>query len=316
MDKEAPDVRVCSACGSTNMVVDYIAGEMVCQDCGVVSDEVIVDRGPEYRVFSEEDIGRTRAKPTNITRFDKGLGTAFRQGRKDSHGTVLDGETQFLHRRMQRLDLKSRTQSSVTRNLSVAMDYINACSQKLHLPASVHIEAAKLYRQALDKNLIRGREIRTVSAACVYMACRATALPSTIDKVCSCIGVNKKQMTSVYRMLLVELDLKMPIQKTKPRIAQACSKLKLFGKVEKRALELLEICHERKYLLGKDPRSMAAAIIYISAKETGDCPTQKEIADVLGVTEVTLRNRYKELVARLYPDGWSPMSPSYSYSNK
>jgi transcription initiation factor TFIIB len=55
----------------------------------------------------------------------------------------------------------------------------------------------------------------------------------------------------------------------------------------------LELTH------GKSPTGVAAAAVYIVSRTNERSRTQREVADISGVTEVTIRNRYKELVDNL-----------------
>ncbi|HIH28172.1 MAG TPA: transcription initiation factor IIB, partial [Thermoplasmata archaeon] len=78
-----------------------------------------------------------------------------------------------------------------------------------------------------------------------------------------------------------------------------CSELKLSGDVQAKAIEILKDAADKELTSGRGPTGVAAASIYISSILCGERRTQREVADVAGVTEVTIRNRYKELAERL-----------------
>jgi transcription initiation factor TFIIB len=82
-------------------------------------------------------------------------------------------------------------------------------------------------------------------------------------------------------------------------ISRFCSELKLSGDVQAKAIEILKDAADKELTSGRGPTGVAAASIYISSILCGERRTQREVADVAGVTEVTIRNRYKELAERL-----------------
>ena len=81
-----------------------------------------------------------------------------------------------------------------------------------------------------------------------------------------------------------------------PRFA---SMLNLNDKVQARAIDILTKAGRFDVTSGKGPTGVAAAALYIAAVLCGERRTQREVADVVGVTEVTIRNRYKEMVNKL-----------------
>jgi transcription initiation factor TFIIB len=82
-------------------------------------------------------------------------------------------------------------------------------------------------------------------------------------------------------------------------VPRFCSGLTLKGEVQSRAVEILRQAGERELTSGRGPTGVAAAAIYISSILGGERRTQREVAEVAGVTEVTIRNRYKELAEKL-----------------
>ena len=78
-------------------------------------------------------------------------------------------------------------------------------------------------------------------------------------------------------------------------IARFCSELKLSRKVVEKSSDILKEVIERELISGRGPVGVAAAVIYISTVLCDEKRTQKQIANVAGVTEVTIRNRYKEI---------------------
>ena len=159
--------------------------------------------------------------------------------------------------------------------------------------------AAMVYRKAVLKNLIRGRSIEGVSASALYAACRQCNVPRTLDEIAASSRVSRKEIGRTYRFIARELGLKLMPTSPQDYISRFCSELKLSGDVQAKAIEILKDAADKELTSGRGPTGVAAASIYISSILCGERRTQREVADVAGVTEVTIRNRYKELAERL-----------------
>jgi transcription initiation factor TFIIB len=182
------------------------------------------------------------------------------------------------------------------------MSELDRLVSQLGASQTVKNTAAVLYRRALERRLIRGRSIDAMIAAAVYAACRLREAPCTLDEIAHHSRINRKELGRCYRMLLRRLEVRMPVAKPTnfiPRFAQA---LGLSGRTQRRAIEILDRAKAQGITPGKDPTGLAASALYISAILEGERRTQREIAQVAHVTEVTVRNRYKELVRELRLD--------------
>jgi transcription initiation factor TFIIB len=169
----------------------------------------------------------------------------------------------------------------------------------LGLSRNVRETAAVVYRKAVDKNLIRGRSIEGVAAAALYAACRQCSVPRTLDEIAEVSRVSRKEIGRTYRFISRELDLKLTPTSPIDYVPRFCSGLKLKGEVQSKAVEILRQAAEKELTSGRGPTGVAAAAIYIASVICGDRRTQREVADIAGVTEVTIRNRYKELAEEL-----------------
>jgi transcription initiation factor TFIIB len=170
---------------------------------------------------------------------------------------------------------------------------------KLNLPGNVIETGSVIYRQALKANLIRGRTIRNLVVACIYMACRQCQIIRTLDDVAASANVSKNLVARNYRFLFNVLRPSVPQNDLKGHIARITNKLSLSGDSEKLAKLVLLQAIRIKLTVGRGPASIAAACVYISTQIVGEHRTQVEISEAAQVTEVTIRNRYKELVRRL-----------------
>ncbi|MDQ1280666.1 MAG: transcription initiation factor [Thermoproteota archaeon] len=287
----------CPECGSQNLIEDYDMGEVVCRECGLVIRENVMDEGPEWRAFTrEEKDERSRVgTPTSLSVHDKGLSTVIDRVNRDAFGRSLPAATRLQMLRLRKWHIRARVHSSVDRNLAQAMAELDRLTDKVRIPLSVKEQAALIYRKALDKGLVRGRSILAIAAAALYAACRFTQTPRTLKEVAEASLVKKKDIARCYRLLLRELDIRMPMADPIRCIPKIGSKIGVDEKTQQTAIELLHRAEEKKVIAGKDPTGLAAAAIYIACVINGERKTQKDIAEAAGVTEVTVRNRYKGL---------------------
>ena len=197
--------------------------------------------------------------------------------------------------RLRKWHIRARVHSSVDRNLAQAMAELDRLSDKLRVPHSVKEQAALIYRKSLDKGLVRGRSILAISGASLYAACRFTQTPRTLKEVAAASLVKKKDVARCYRLLLRELEIRMPMTDPVRCVPKIGSKIHINEKTQQRAIDILHRAEEKKAIAGKDPMGIAAAAIYIACVMEDDKKTQKDIAEASGVTEVTVRNRYKSL---------------------
>ena len=197
--------------------------------------------------------------------------------------------------RLRKWHIRARVHSSVDRNLAQAMAELDRLSDKLRVPRSVKEQGALIYRKALDKGLVRGRSILAIAGASLYAACRYTQTPRTLKEVSAASLVKKKDVARCYRLLLRELEIRMPMPDPVRCVPKIGSKIHINEKTQQRAITFLHRAEEKKAISGKDPMGIAAAAIYIACVLEDDKKTQKDIAEASGVTEVTVRNRYKAL---------------------
>ncbi len=295
------EITRCPECGSTHLVRDYEHGELVCMDCGLVIDESYIDQGPEWRAFNSEqreERARTGA-PMTYTIHDKGLSTEISWKNKDSYGKSIPSKSRAQLYRLRKWQKRIKVSNAAERNLTQALQELERISTNLGLPKDVRETAAVIYRKAVKENMIRGRSIEGVVAASIYAACRMLDIPRTLDEIASVTRIKKREIGRVYRIM--GRTLKLNIMPTKPQdyIDRFCSKLKLSGEVKKKAYELLKMAEENQIVSGRGPTGVAAATIYIASILCDERRTQREVAEVAGVTEVTIRNRYKELTEKL-----------------
>jgi transcription initiation factor TFIIB len=291
----------CPRCGKGPMIVDASGGELVCSNCGFVVKEKIVEVGPEWRAFSsEEKNDRARGGvPTSIAMHDMGLATVIGGVNKDASGKSLSASMKATVERLRTWDSRSQVHEPMDRNLRQAFSELDRLSDKLAVPEAVVEKAAYIYRKALERGLVRGRSISAVIAASLYAACRDRETPRTLKDLAAVSNVKKKDIARCYRLLLKEMDIKMPVADPTKCVSRIASRAGLTEKTKRRAFEILKKAEAARISAGKDPMGLAAAALYVSCTLEGEDKTQRDVAEAAGVTEVTIRNRYKGLRSAL-----------------
>jgi transcription initiation factor TFIIB len=295
------EIAQCPECGSNHLSKDYSRAELVCRNCGLVLDEDIIDHGPEWRAFdSEQREKRARTgAPMTYTIHDKGLSTVIGWKNRDSYGKAIPTKNRAQIYRLRKWARRIRISNSTERSLAIAFSELDRMASGMNLPRTVRETAAMIYRKAALKKLVRGRSIEGVITAALYAACRQCHVPRTLDEISSVAHISKKEIGRTYRYVSRELGLKLLPTSPEDYISRFCSELKLSGDVRAKTVEILQEAAHQELTSGRGPTGMAAASLYIASILCGERRTQREVADVAGVTEVTIRNRYKELAEKL-----------------
>lgn len=298
---EPAKIQCCPECGSTRIMRDYECAELVCMNCGFVLAAKMTDRGPEWRAFDDEQRSkRTRVgAPLTYTIHDKGLSTMIDWHDRDIYGKSLSPGQKAQVYRLRKWQRRIRVSDATERNLAFALSEITKIANNLNLPKSILETASVIYRKAVKERLIRGRSIQGVTAAAIYLACRQCGLARTLEEIAQSSTMNKKEVGRSYRFLIKELNYSIPPVRPSQYITKFSNQLTMQGKVEEIAHKILSSAKELKLTSGRGPTGIAAAASYIASVLTGERKTQREIAEIAQVTEVTIRNRYKELVERL-----------------
>jgi transcription initiation factor TFIIB len=293
--------KKCPECGSAKFVRVYERAELVCAECGFIIHDKIMDMGPEWRAFDQEQRerrGRVGA-PMTFTIHDKGLSTMIDWRDRDSHGKDLTPKRRAQIYRLRKWQRRIRVSDATERNLAFALSEVDRMSSHLGLPRNVREAAAVIYRRAVEERLIRGRSIEGVAAAALYAACRECKVPRTLDEIADVSRVSKKEIGRSYRFISRELLIHLRPTSPIDYIPRFGSELGLSGEVQSKAIELLKEATKKGLTSGRGPTGVAAAAIYIASVFCGERRTQRDVADVARVTEVTVRNRYKELCEKL-----------------
>jgi len=292
----------CENCNGNSFVFDYKTSSIICKDCGTVAREKSIDYGREWRGFFNEsyDTKARTGAPETLTIHDKGIGTDIRVSINSDGFSSL----QFQNaKNLQKYQKRTRITNSIDRNLYNAFEILEHVSSNLNLPKYVKETAALIYRKAVKSNAMKGRSIKGMLAVSIYFSCKLSGIPISLDKVRQFLKVSKRNVSKCYSDMLEILpkDTLFKVKTTNSLIyiPQMVNALNLSPEVEIFAKNILIEALKNGTIAGKSPRSLAAAAIYIACLLTNNKKTQREIAEIANVTEVTIRNRSKELIRGL-----------------
>jgi transcription initiation factor TFIIB len=273
-------------------------GELIHEPTGLIIEEEQIDRGPEWRAFnhSERQQKSRVGAPTTQTMHDKGLTTTIDWKDKDAYGRSISSEKRSQMQRLRKWQERIRTKDAGERNLQFALSEVDRMASALGVPRSVREVASVIYRRALDEDLIRGRSIEGVATAALYAACRREGIPRSLEEIAEVSRVDRKEIGRTYRYISQELGLELKPVDPAQYVPRFCSELDLSKEVQTKADEIIETTAEEGLLSGKSPTGFAAAAIYAASLLCNEKKTQREVADVAQVTEVTIRNRYQEQI--------------------
>ncbi len=294
---EQDEEEHCPECGG-DILADEEHGETVCEECGLVIEEDSIDRGPEWRAFdsAEKDEKSRVGAPTTKMMHDDGLSTNIGWQNKDAYGNQLSSSQREKMQRLRTWNERFRTRDSKERNLKQALGEIDRMASALGLPEDVRETASVIYRRALNEDLLPGRSIEGVATAALYAAARQTGTPRSIDEVATVSRIDEMEFKRTYRYIVRELNLEIQPADPEQYVGRFASELDISDEAEHRARELLQTAKEQSIHSGKSPVGLAAAAVYAAPLLCNESVTQSEVSEVTDISEVTIRNRYKELL--------------------
>ena len=284
----------CPECENSLLVSDPATGELYCGDCGLISEEYFLDSGDTLS-FSELD-SHAHLGPGEMM----GPSTEIAPGYRDGKGNRFDSHRLMEIHRLRKTERFTKFATSTGRNLNHMLGYMSAISSRLQITRPAKEFALHIYSDLVHRKITVGRDARALAAASIYAGCRYYSLPYLLEDVARTVlddihpVISKKRVGKAYRIIMREMQLKNSVPTPYDYIARYSSELDLTPKIEKKARELLRRAQETG-IPGGEPASIAAALIYLAAKIEGQKVTQKDITDITGVTDTTIRTRYREL---------------------
>jgi transcription initiation factor TFIIB len=295
----------CRECGER--FLENSIGEMECQGCGLINGQAL-DTGKEWRVFSDgsgSENERTGMAPTWML-HDKGLTTEIDWRNRDANGGRISGDFAKRLRRIRTQHKRTRIRNSTERNLVTALSELNRLASVMNLPQPIREEAAFIYRRAVEAKLVRGRSIEGVVAASLYAACRMRGNPRTLDEVGAASRTGRKEIGRTFRAIKMELQMQVAPASPEGYIPRFCADLQLPANVQGHATMILGRIDHSSMMAGRGPTGIAAAAVYLASRMSESKRTQREVSQAAGVTEVTIRNRYREICEALDLDPEDP----------
>ena len=303
---ETIEIEKCTVCKSS-VIDDTEKGEKICSGCGIVMQEHMEDHGPEARSNSLEDkmkLARATGQ-TSYSQHDLGITTEISVGATDFSGKKITSETASQMHRLGKWQQRIRVNSSRDRRLSNVLGRVSEICQSCSLPKNVIETASIIYRSLDGKNIkVKGKSVISISAAAVYMACKQCDVIRSLDEILKevCqpreIKSKRKLASRYYRTLVMELGtVTVPTVTMDKYISKIANMTNTDTRVERLSLEIAEKTKDRNIADGKAPNGIAAAYLYIASILLGQNIIQRDVSSVSGVTEVTIRNRCKEILS-------------------
>ena len=278
-------------CDDHSFITDIDRGETVCRDCGIVETERLSDEGQgEHYVDDKSFMESTRVGPSiSLTMFDKGLYTKIANENKDSSGRFIHGSVRSSFDRLRKWDKRSKSEPK-SRNFGTAFTILHGLRTKLGIPEGVIEKAAYHYRKAVAKKLTGGRSIAPFIAAALYVACRETNTPRSIDDIAKAANIRRTTVSRAIRLTVRTLDLKLEQYDIEKFVARLANDLGCREKTTRDALELLKKARKIGIIEGKNPVAMASAALYVASETNGEAPSQVKLSEISSVSCVTIRN--------------------------
>ena len=286
-------------CKRIALITDLVTGEIACSCCGAVVSEKAVDSGNESsRVMGEEYLNNARTgQKISLKMADMGLSTIIESKDKDSTGKSLSSENRRAFYRLRRWDRNSRF-ANTEKSYIKAFTLLDGIRAKLGLSDAVVEETAYLFRKITSRKMLGGRSTTGVLCATTYIACRLTNTPRTIQDVANAGNIKRKQLQSIYRFILKELEIYPESYNPIEFVARIANAINASEKTRRHALKILDISKKRGITTSKNPMAMAAAAVYLSSLKNQEKISQTIISKVSGISAVTIRERAKEIKKR------------------
>ncbi|MBD3354190.1 MAG: hypothetical protein GF364_22095 [Candidatus Lokiarchaeota archaeon] len=256
----------CPECFSKCIVWDKTTGDRICANCGLVITEHNFD--PSHPSISIDELQNLQALSRKGKTVPQKLKRAFK----------LD----------KRLDWKTKSQL-------ICKYELKRIGSILSIPENVLKTAHRFYIKARDSNLILGRSIKSITAACLFLSCRMQNKPRTREDILKVIQSSEEELNACCRKLVKNLHIKLNPVDPLALISGYAQKLHISHKTRKIAYELVRIYEKNIDMSGKTPKGIIAAALYLACMKNNEHISQRNVARALNISDVTLRSRYKEL---------------------
>ena len=283
-------------CKKKLIVTDIHTGEIACSNCGAVVPEKIISQGTE--TISQTDEGYQNSSRVggkiSLKMIDMGLSTIIESKDKDVTGKILSSENRRIFYRLRMWDRNSRSSMSV-KSFHKAFTLLDGVGTKLALPESAIEHTAYLFRKIAARKILTGRSTADMLCALIYITCRLTNTPRTLQDISNAANIKKKNLQRTYRFLAKELEINPETYSPIEFITRISKAVSISEKTERLAYKILDIASKNNISTSKNPMAMAAAAIYLATKINNEKASQTKISEVSGISSVTIRDRVKEI---------------------
>jgi transcription initiation factor TFIIB len=300
-NNDGNDATYCEQCKGYTVIFDMVSSEYVCSSCGCVANDRFFNSENSTGYLGQSgfsDRSRT-GLPESLAIHHKGLSTLIGLGDTDARGKALEPSQRMKMQRLRTWNNRSQLNDSISRNLEKALKFLNNFGDKLYLSQAVMESAAYIYRKAAIKKLAKGRSTLGLVGAALYAACRETATPKTISDVATVCNLSSKDVMAHYKLILRELSLQMPVLHGPDYVTLIANRLDLSEKTKREALKIFSEVQQNRISIGKNPRALAGAVIYLASQTCNEFLRQVEICQIADISTVSLRKRCKEIKSNL-----------------
>lgn len=285
-----PAKLICPNCGDGEKVTDAESGELICTKCGFVIRERIGDEDHDWSVLAREPGSKLRTSPTSLARSGMGLSTII--GRPDrSAGAGLNAAMRSTFDRLRTWDFRIKGRDE--RSLRRAFVDLDRLRSTLSLSDAIVEKTAYIYRRAQERGLVRGRTMRAVLGAAIYIVQREMGISGTLSDIIAATNTKEKDLARAYRILLRELDLKVPMLDPAKCVSRVAGRASISERTKRKAMDMILDVVKSGLAAGKDPMGLAASVLYLACTSSGEPKSQAAIACAAGVSEVTLRKNQR-----------------------
>ncbi|CAJ0939744.1 unnamed protein product, partial [Mesorhabditis belari] len=293
----------CPTHPNAHLIEDPRAGDVICPECGLVVGDRLVDVGTEWRSFSNENSGNDPSRvgaPENplLSNGDLSTHIAVGYGASDSDQSLANAQR--------------KTMNNADRQMNAAIGVIRDMSDRIHLPRNIQDIAAKIFKDILDTKALKGKNNEAQAAACLYIACRKEGVPRTFKEICAVSRVSKKEIGRCFKMIIRVMETSLEQITSSDFMSRFCGNLGLPMPIQVCATRIAKMAVEMDLVAGRSPISIAAAAIYMAAQASSEKRTAKEIGDIAGAAEVTVKQTYKLLLPKaseLFPPDFKFVTP-------
>lgn len=179
--------------------------------------------------------------------------------------------------------------------VAAALELLEQIEDKLLLSSEIKQQAAEVYKAFAIEGLTDGRSTRQVIGVSICLGCRNVGAARPSERVARALEVDSDSLRRLLRVMQQELELECTASSPSAYLSYFCRDLGLTDEVEHEANDLVGQFKSRSRITGKHPAGIAGAGVYLVASGI----TQREIADVAGVTKETIRVRLNEMRGEL-----------------